>query len=768
LAFVIAALGLLTIAPSAQAERTVYPEIAACSIEEGAIGTCATPPSLGPDESGNAHRTLVKFAVPASSPELGTLARATLSAEDGNSHNARYTEPVVYRITRPWTMPGVDWFSADTGQAWDAAGGDYAEATQLAPFSNDGSSVAFDITAIVKSWQAGTPNNGVLLADIAPEFDGWQALMVSDLSVELEYTKDDNFAPEILLGDVLSERDGGYAGVGTLPLTISADDASPASGTGEPVSGVSSLKLLQGATVVASASAPCASGCPATFAQQFSVNTATLAEGMNALSVEATDASANTESEPLDLIVDKTAPAPPTQVHLEDFNADDETVRLDWAEGEDPDLADGEPGAGTKYTEYRRQDANGNWGEWHRFQEASDTRLANVSENETLHLELRSIDAVGNYSTVYAVTLAAEPDDEAPAGRREVDFPCSLDLDYMRTVRQDPDYDAFIPEWTRLGAQLKLTCYIGEPRLDKVEIRGKLARYNPGSDTYTDLTSEVLVVEEMPVGATQVGPIKRKIRGFHRRCNSSMTGSRRYVVRGTVKYVYRGAADDTDDFTTDKGTNTCPSLESLIAAEHKGWRTLTKRAFHPLPGDPPTTSPGTHLRRSLNRSAFSLDHTPYVPEGLTDIQAWTPHHVVPVSPNYASVIGAFRNVQALMFRACIHPNDAVNGIFLRNRALIRRNEDGSENPYYEELKEHDEPASKRTYHYDTYNARYIGIVNGAFVGAVNVYNQNSQRESGNEPCDAVGVGSGVDVSSRLGGLTGLLLTGTMPLTKHPR
>jgi YD repeat-containing protein len=584
----------------------------------------------------------------------------------------------------------------------------------------------------------------------------------------LRVTEHDSFAPEILLGDVLWERAGGYAGVGTLPLTMSADDASPASGSGEPVSGVSSLKVLQGTTVVASASAPCSSGCPATFAQQVSVNTAALPEGMNVLSVEAADAAANTESEPLDLIVDKTAPTPPTEVHLEDFDADDETVRLDWFVGDDPDLADGEPGAGTKYTEYRRQDANNNWGEWHRFEDVSDALLANVSENETLDLEVRSIDAVGNYSTVDAVTLVAEPDEDAPAARQQVDFPCSLGLDFMRTLRQDPDYDAFIPEWTRLGAQLKLTCYVGEPRLDKVEIRGKLARYNPGSDTYTDLTPEVLVVKEMPVGATQVGTIKRKVVGFHRRCNSSMTGTRQYVVRGTVKYIYRGGTDDEDNFTTAKSTETCPSQASLIAAEHRGWSALTKKAFAPLPGDISSSSPGAHLRRSLNRSSFTPDHTPYVPEELTDVEAWTPHHIVPVSPNYASQIGVFRQVQALMFRACVHPNDALNGIFLRNKLLINRNEDGSRNPYYEELKKEDEPASKRTFHSDTRKIAYIGIVNAAFGLAVNVYDQNSHRESGDEPCNAVGLGSGVDLSTRLGGLAGLLQTGTMPLTKYPR
>ena len=284
-----------------------------------------------------------------------------------------------------------------------------------------------------------------------------------EIAVELEYRKDDNIAPDVVPSGQIADRDEGYAGVGALGLRLTGDDAAPAIDSGEPVSGIANLHVrLDGSGPLTIANADCSTGCPATFAHDFTIDTALLPEGEITLLAEATDAAYNVGGTDLSLTVDENSVQRHLRIRFTDFDPDASTVSLDWIEGEDPDLADGNLGAGVKYTEYRRRDAHGDWGSWHRFEDAGDATLRNVDEGEEVDVvELRSIDSVGNQSAVIADTLTVTADEESPAaGRSEIaDFEaCTFTVDFMDTDEKQGDIHQWISRWRQLGAQLKMRC----------------------------------------------------------------------------------------------------------------------------------------------------------------------------------------------------------------------------------------------------------------------------------------------------------------------
>jgi YD repeat-containing protein len=555
-----------------------------------------------------------------------------------------------------------------------------------------------------------------------PEGTTWHYCYDARLNVT-ESVKDENIAPDVALDGTLADRDAAYMGVGTIGLSVAADDAGPAEDTDEPVSGVKTLAVkLNDGTVLATANANCASGCPATFAHDFTIATGPLPEGMLTFVPEASDAAFNVGEDAIDVALDKTAPTPPSDLEFDRFDEGAQTVQLSWLEGDDPDLADGTLGAGVKYTEYRRKDANGNWGDWHRFEDDTDATLGNVSDGEEVDVQMRSIDSVGNTSTAVDKTLTVHPD-EAPSGQRReaADVPpCSFTLRKVRAVEQRGDFTKWQSAWMRLGAQLEARC---SPRLGEIQsIEFEYAAF--AEQIGTDAEGKPIYKDHGRISTTTTDypnnlSGRKFITGFWTPCDHTMTGNRRWYVHGTVIYhkIIGQSREEFSTFPTSQ-LKSCPSLGQLHAYQAGAWRAIARReaVFPPFEEeheDPPLV--GLTDREPSKWLGKAMGDPPDVPPNTSRRGGWPAHHIIPIGKNYAKVPLAPRDLQALMFRACVHPNEPGNGAYLRGFPLRVRLEDGMLNPKWEWLRDNRPPLHLRFLHADTTGQTYLPTLRALYL-----------------------------------------------------
>ena len=513
---------------------------------------------------------------------------------------------------------------------------------------------------------------------------------------------DDDLAPDAELSNTLAERQAGYVGAGIVGLDVLADDDPDAAGGTN--AGVQSITLQRNGTVLGTRIANCATACPTTFSGHFEVDPP---EGENDFVVVTRDAARNEASDRLVVLVDRTAPEAPQRVRLMDYDAAASTVTLDWIEGADPDLPGGEPGAGTKYTEYRRQAADGSWGEWHRFEDASEATLNGVRLGQVIDLELRAIDPVGNTSPVEAVefTVQSEPETDSPGSAAIGPDSCTPRLDYARARNTDPDYHHFEEIRTVLGAQLQVYCILTDPisPTRSLEITAWLSYDTGQTENGAPVFKRVGIATPITVEPRNKHDVK--VRGINADCEPQTGGTRHYIVTGTIKYIRDRGVDVTHDFHTDIDSTaalTCPSAFLREQRRVAGW-TFLKRYSADYNSNP--------AKRTRHDPSFwlgdALGDRPYNPPGTTPGRSWEAHHIVPVK------LPAADPIKAMMFRCSVHPNARENGVYLRGIDVKRTRRDGSSNPRYEALKAHDAGLAARTYHGDTFRSIYISHLSAA-------------------------------------------------------
>jgi hypothetical protein len=505
----------------------------------------------------------------------------------------------------------------------------------------------------------------------------------------------DEMAPDVDAGGALGERTGAYVGDGVLTLDVVADDTDGMEDGW--VAGVRSITVRDFAGgVLATRQAGCAPQCPETFAGSIPVDTRTLPEVFGELTVTAEDGAGNSATESVYLTVDRTAPTAPARVRLLDHDPAASTVVLDWIEGDDSALVDGEPGSGAGFTEWRRRGASGTWGTWQRVEDTSDALLQHAATGVPIAFELRSIDAVGNMSAVAAATLtpAVEPEPEEGVSTAQLDS-CTPRIDYGRARHSDPDYHRFREIQTTLGMQLQVFCII-TGSTDEVEITARLA-YKVREDDGTPVFQEVGIA--FPQRFRPRNRRDVKLRGFNADCEPRMGGLKEYIVIGTLKYIRGGAVDVTRDFHTDPDdarTLFCPSARLRQARRTAGWHTIKRYSVDYL------TRPDKRQRRSPNIwLRDELGNRPFTPNGARPSRSWHPHHLVPSNDT------DFAQVQAKLFSCRIHPNAFRNGVYLRWIDLRRTRRDGSRNPHYDALRQQSQSLADRTYHGDTFRSVYL-------------------------------------------------------------
>lgn len=158
--------------------------------------------------------------------------------------------------------------------------------------------------------------------------------------------------------------------------------------------------------------------CPLTGSLVKSVGS--LPEGLQRVAVTSTDALGNASRQDLGLLVDRTAPPPPTAFSFE-YNPLTGAAAANWFSSLDPELADGREGTGWDFDEIRYRTAlvgttnvlNPPFSEWTR----SDTSRLPVPVNalQEIQFEYRGVDVAGNRSTAtrsptFIVAQAAETD----------------------------------------------------------------------------------------------------------------------------------------------------------------------------------------------------------------------------------------------------------------------------------------------------------------------------------------------------------------------
>ncbi len=502
----------------------------------------------------------------------------------------------------------------------------------------------------------------------------------------------DEVGPELVLSGTLADRDGAYAGSGLLGLEVLAEDID---GTG-----VRSIAIERGGTVLDRVDSNCTGGCPETQRAHLDLDTTLVPEGEVTVAVTAVDAAGNSSvaGEGVSIIVDRTAPSFPSRIALRDFDASAGQVTLDWMEGDDSELPGGLNGAGLRASEYRWRLTGGTFSAWNRTG-GSDADLRGVRLNDEVEVELRSLDMVGNMSGPATSTLTVRRDPEPPAepfGVAPDPGACVPRLDYMRARNDEPNYREFVKVETFVEAQLLVNCVIRDSTTHVVMTAQPAFRVNEN--------------DVRPVGAERVITIRPrsfhdvKVRGISAICMPNMAGNRDYIVVGQLRYVRDEALPYTREFWTDIDDTVrvgCPVESERRRREVAGFRAMLKLNARD-PEDTRRRSSSAQLRRTLG-------HEPWAPDGVK--RPWAAHHVVPGSEARAA------DIQALMFRCKVHPNHARNGVFLRGDGLRRTlRSTGRPNPAYLKLQAHDALVraayADRAYHPDTRRDEYFDDLRG--------------------------------------------------------
>ena len=216
---------------------------------------------------------------------------------------------------------------------------------------------------------------------------------------KVDMTLVDDDVPVVMPSGSLYQLGSDYTnGTGSPDLTLFAND--PGSGVQRGWTDISN------GTTVATANAGCDPThktpsldnriCPQTFEYTTQIALSNYPEGAIAFGERANDLAGTIgTSDDWTVYIDRTPPTAPSQIAEQAFEAGSGTVLVGWTDGVDPDLPDGNPGSGVGSYDFRYQVNGGTWSDW---QNADGGAQVPAQLGQTVNMEVRSIDDVGNYS----------------------------------------------------------------------------------------------------------------------------------------------------------------------------------------------------------------------------------------------------------------------------------------------------------------------------------------------------------------------------------
>jgi hypothetical protein len=262
--------------------------------------------------------------------------------------------------------------------------------------------------------------------------------------IEVHMVLVDDDSPSVAASGPLVDLDGQYInGMNTYPVTVDASD---------PGAGVERAAVEHmGRGELASSGTGCnathrvaelgARICPASSRTSMDVDTRALPQGSQALRASAWDPARNQgASSTWTLLVDRTAPPGPAHFAATwDAEAEDgaSPAAVSWITDEDPDLPDGTPGSGLAGDQFRYRLRDGMWSAWQDTDEAG-FEVPGAVPGDTVTVEARSLDAVGNASPVVTATVLIE---EPQAGEDEL-----LDLRVQKAHEFRAEFGIHVPD----------------------------------------------------------------------------------------------------------------------------------------------------------------------------------------------------------------------------------------------------------------------------------------------------------------------------------
>jgi hypothetical protein len=227
-------------------------------------------------------------------------------------------------------------------------------------------------------------------------------------ATSVDMTLTDGDLPVVTASDRFWDLGDQYSnGRSTYPLTVAASDA----GSGIVRNWVERV----GAGALAAANAPCDPThhtdaldnriCPPSFSFSPTIDTNPFPEGANNFVAKSSDVAANVGATDVwTVYIDRTPPTAPSGFTLPGADADLGEATVQWADSSDPALADGSPGSGVAQYAVRYAVNGGAVSDWTAV-DSSDVAVSGVTGGDSISIEAKAVDAVGNESSVGSATL---------------------------------------------------------------------------------------------------------------------------------------------------------------------------------------------------------------------------------------------------------------------------------------------------------------------------------------------------------------------------
>jgi hypothetical protein len=155
--------------------------------------------------------------------------------------------------------------------------------------------------------------------------------------------------------------------------------------------------------------------CPPSYALDTLVDSNPFPEGTNRFVAKSSDVAANVGASDIWIVyIDRTPPPSPTDLSLKGFDADLGIATVQWSKTTDPPLPDGVPGSGLQQYQARYAVNGGAFTGW--FEPDEDgIDVGGLAVGDTLSVEVRALDRVGNTSAASAATFTM-PSVSTPSG----------------------------------------------------------------------------------------------------------------------------------------------------------------------------------------------------------------------------------------------------------------------------------------------------------------------------------------------------------------
>lgn len=165
--------------------------------------------------------------------------------------------------------------------------------------------------------------------------------------------------------------------------------------------------------------------CPPTDSLNLTVDTTSYPEGTHAFRAWAADPANNVGENRWSVIVDRTAPAAPSNVYF--ITPAKGSAQVYWDESTDPVLSDGTRSSGTTHYRFRSQINGGGWSNWSEVSRSRQlsNEIVDQPAGTVVTFEVVAVDAVGNVSVPSTMTgVVHDPDEDTlPGGSGTPDDP---------------------------------------------------------------------------------------------------------------------------------------------------------------------------------------------------------------------------------------------------------------------------------------------------------------------------------------------------------